>query len=145
MNRLNFFGQRFLDPWRQLSGFENLARLLPASAVGATQQHPAVNVFASNDDLLLSMELPGIDPEKLDITVVRDTLTLRGERTADAVQAGEAYHRRERPAGSFARTVHLPFEVDATKTEATYDKGLLQVKLTRPESTRPKKVAVKAV
>jgi len=145
MNRLNFFGNRFLDPWRQLSGLEHLARLLPASAVGAGHQHPAVNVFAGSDDLLLSMELPGIDPEKLDITVVRDTLTLRGERAADAVQSGETFHRRERAAGSFARTVHLPFEVDATKTEATYDKGVLQVKLTRPESTRPKKVAVKAV
>lgn len=144
MNRLNFFGNRFLDPWRQLSGLEHLARLLPASAA-AVRQYPAVNVYAGNDDLVLAMELPGIDPEKLDITVVGDTLTLRGERAADDVQAGETYHRRERPVGTFARTVHLPFEVDATKTEATYDKGTLQVKLTRPESTRPKKVAVKAV
>jgi len=144
MNRLNLFGTRFMDPWRQLSGLQQLGRLLPATP-GAAHQHPAVNLFAGNEELLLTMELPGIDPEKLDITVVGDTLTLRGERAADEVKSGESYHRRERPAGTFARTVHLPFEVDATKTEATYDMGVLQVKLTRPESSRPKKVAVKSV
>lgn len=144
MNRLNFFGNHFLDPWRQLSGLEHLARMRPASAATA-RQYPPVNVYADDDDLVLAMELPGIDPEKLDITIVGDTLTLRGERGADNVQAGETYHRRERAAGTFARTVHLPFEVDATRTEATYDKGMLQVKLTRPENTRPKKVAVKAI
>jgi len=144
MNRLNFLPTRFLDPWRQLSRLEQ--ELGRAFAPGtAAREYPAVNVYVRDEDLLLTTEVPGIDAEKLDITVMGDTVTLRGERPADEVRQGETYHRRERPAGSFARTVQLPFEVDAAKTEASYEKGILQLKLTRPESTRPKKVTVKAV
>lgn len=146
MNRLNQFATRFLDPWRQLARLEqDLGRAFSQSASNGGREYPAVNVFVRDADVVVTTELPGIDAEKLDITVMGDTVTLRGERAAEQPQNGEAFHRRERPAGTFARTVQLPFEVDASQTEAQYEKGVLRLKFTRPESTRPKKVTVKAV
>jgi len=145
MNRMNYFATRFLDPWRQLSRLEQDLGRVFSPEIARAREYPEVNVFVRQEDVLVTTEVPGIDPEKLDITVMGDTVTLRGERIADEAKAGETYHRRERSAGTFARTVQLPFEVDAGKTEASYEKGVLQLKLTRPESTRPKKITVKAV
>ena len=98
----------------------------------------------SEFELLLTTEIPGIDPAQLDITVTADTITIRGGRTAEPLKEGESFHRQERPTGQFVRTVQLPFEVDPEKTEAKCDKGVLQVKLSRPEQMKLKKVTVKS-
>ena len=86
----------------------------------------------------------GIDPAKVDVAVTGDTVTVSGERPTDAVRPAETFHRRERPVGQFSREVQLPFEVDPAKTEASYERGVLTVRLTRPESIKPKKVTVKS-
>jgi HSP20 family protein len=101
-------------------------------------------LYANDHDLLLTLELAGIDPAKVDITVTGDTVTIGGERPTEAARPGESFHRRERPSGSFKRAVQLPFAVDPAKTEATYEKGVLAVRLGRPESQKPKKVQVKS-
>ena len=87
--------------------------------------------------------MPGLDPEKLDVNVTRDTITLKGERVAEQVAEGESFHRRERKAGGFNRTIQLPCEVDPSVTEASYERGVLRVTLGRPEELKARKVTVK--
>jgi HSP20 family protein len=107
------------------------------------REYPPVNLYVNNHDLLLTLEAAGLDPAKVDVTVTGDSVTIRGERPAEAAPPGENFHRRERPTGQFARAVQLPFEVDPSQTEATYEKGVLSVRMARPESQKPKKVSVK--
>lgn len=104
--------------------------------------YPAMNVWTNPDGAIVTAELPGINPDALEISVQGDTLTLRGSRAADALGEGEAYHRRERGAGQFQRAFQLPFAVDAGKVEATYELGVLSITLPRAESDKPKKIQV---
>ncbi|MCU0521459.1 MAG: Hsp20/alpha crystallin family protein [Anaerolineae bacterium] len=112
----------------------------PRLSVAAT--YPAMNVWTNPDGAIVTAELPGINPEDLEISVQGDTLTLRGNRSADALGEGEAYHRRERGNGQFQRAFQLPFAVDAAKVEATYELGVLSITLPRAESDKPRKIQV---
>lgn len=137
-----------VDPWRDLARLQNEVNRLfagarPDSAV--SREYPPVSLYAGEDTLVLTSELPGVEPENLDITVTGDTITLRGTRPAEALSEGASFHRQERTSGQFTRTLQLPFEVDPEKTEAKYEKGVLQVRLTRPEKMKLKKVTVKAL
>jgi HSP20 family protein len=148
MNLLSRFGGRIWDPWREIGHLQHeMGRLLAgarAHAGVAQREYPPVNLYVNEHDLLLTLEAAGLDPAKIDVTVTGAEVTIRGERPADALPAGENFHRRERPAGQFSRTVQLPFEVDPSQTEASYEKGVLSVRMVRPESQKPKKVSVKA-
>jgi HSP20 family protein len=148
MNLLSRFGGRIWDPWREIGQLQNeMSRILAgARAQDGFGRHefPPVNLYVNDQDLLLTLEVPGIDPSKVDVTVTGDSIAIRGERPAEAVKPGENFHRGERPAGKFSREVQLPFEVDPSKTEAAYEKGVLTVRLARPESLKPRKVTVKS-
>lgn len=147
MNVLNRFGGRIWDPWREIGQLQNeMSRMLAgvrADAGAGQREFPPVNLHMNDHDLLLTLELAGIDPAKVDVTVTGDTVTIRGERPSDNVRAGQNFHRRERPTGLFKRSLQLPFAVDPSKSEATYERGVLAVRLGRPESQKPKKVLVK--
>jgi HSP20 family protein len=148
MNLLSRFGGRIWDPWREIGQLQNdMSRMLAgARAYGGFdhREFPPVNLYVNDHDLLLTLEIAGIDPSKVDVTVTGDTVNLRGERLAEAAQPGESFHRRERPVGQFSREVRLPFEVDPSKTEASYERGVLTVRMARPESVKPRKVTVKS-
>ena len=81
--------------------------------------------------------------DDLEITVHRDTVTLRGERQ-DELGEATAYHRRERGRGSFVRTFGLPFQVDPDKVDAKLKEGILTLSLQRPEHDKPKRIRVSA-
>ncbi|MBS0266985.1 MAG: Hsp20/alpha crystallin family protein [Planctomycetes bacterium] len=147
MNLLSRFGGRVWDPWREIGQLQNeMSRLLTGARAfntGGAREFPPVNLYVKEHEVLLTLELAGIDPETVEITVTGDAVTISGDRPAEVPQQGQNFHRRERFAGQFQRTVQLPFEVDSHKTEATYDRGVLCVRLGRPESQKPKKVVVK--
>jgi HSP20 family protein len=84
-----------------------------------------------------------VDPQEIDISVEDDTLTLRGSRQVDGPE-NVTYHRRERGSGSFARSVQLPFRVEADQVEATFDQGVLTIELPRAESDKPHKIAIQS-
>jgi HSP20 family protein len=141
--RLGGFG---VDTLREL---QNLQREINRafsgfSAVPSIRQYPALNVWESGDALIFTAELPGIDPDKLEISVANETLTLRGVRESVALKEGEAYHRQERSTGRFSRTVALPFAADAAKVNAVYKKGILTVTVPRAEAEKPKKISISA-
>jgi HSP20 family protein len=148
MSLLSRFGGRIWDPWREIGQLQHEMNRLLAGARAYTgvsaRDYPPVNLYVGENDLVLTLELPGIAPDKVDVSVTGDVVTITGERPAETVRNGESFHRRERPTGQFSREIKLPFEVDPSKTEATYDKGVLKVTMTRPESQKPRKVAVKS-
>lgn len=107
--------------------------------------YPAVNVWMNDEAAVITAELPGVDVKDLEISVVGETVSLSGERKGDDLPKDVTYHRQERAAGKFTRTIDLPFTVDSGKVQATLEKGVLRVLLPRSEKDKPRKVLVKAV
>lgn len=137
---LERFG-RVLDPWRE---FESMSRALRRFSSPSTAEFPLVNLWVSEDNAVVTTEIPGIDPRAIEISVVKDSLALRGSRPAEELKEGESYHRSERWHGQFTKTLQLPFPVDADKVEARFAKGVLYIALPRAEADKPRKIAVKA-
>ena len=104
---------------------------------------PAVDVFEKDDRFVVKAELPGMKEEDIDVSVVGDTLTIKGEKNTESEVKEEDYYRSERAYGSFYRSVPLPSTVDASKIEASYEDGVLQVTLPKMPEVKPKKIEVK--
>jgi HSP20 family protein len=106
--------------------------------------YPPVNVWHNAEHVVMTAEIPGVEPADLDVTATKTTVTLKGRRGGEQLQEGETFYRQERPAVEFERTVELPFEVDPQSSEATYEKGVLTLRLRRPEEHKPQKITIKA-
>jgi HSP20 family protein len=136
------------DPWRELDQLRGeMNRLLRDGrrpAIRRQAEFPAVNVWQNDQALIVTSELPGVATEDLELTVAGHTVTLRGRRDPSAVVEGENMHRRERWSEPFSRVIELPIDVDPQKAEASFDKGVLTLKLQRPEEQKPKKINVKS-
>jgi len=104
---------------------------------------PAVDVFEKGDKLVVKAEVPGMKEDDIHVSVEGDTLTIRGEKKTESEVKNEDYYRCERSYGSFFRSVALPSTVDASKIEADYEDGVLEVTLPKKPEVKPKKVAVK--
>jgi len=104
---------------------------------------PAVDVAENDKELLVSADLPGIDPKQVEITVQENILTLSGERKAESESKDESYHRVERAYGSFTRSFVLPSTVDETKVSAEYKDGVLRIHLPKREEAKPRRIDVK--
>ncbi|MDK2857171.1 MAG: hypothetical protein PWQ29_345 [Verrucomicrobiota bacterium] len=131
-----------LDP---LSGFENLQREMNRlfdGYTGSSAGFPLVNVWANENEAVVTAEIPGVDPKDIEINVLKNLLTIQGERKADDPGEDAVCHRNERVTGRFSRTVRLPFGVENDKVKAKYEKGVLKVTLPRAEATKPKKVQI---
>jgi HSP20 family protein len=106
---------------------------------------PAVNVWMNDEGAVVTAELPGVEVKDLEIGVVGETLTVSGERKLEDLPKDAVYHRQERGAGKFTRTVDLPFQVDGARVQATLEKGILRILLPRAEQDKPRKITVKTV
>ena len=102
---------------------------------------PALNVWETDDALKVELEVPGVKSDQVELSVTGDELSIKVERP-DVEQEGTAYHRRERPVGSFARVLRLPTPVDADRVEAEMRHGVLTISLPKSESVRPRKIQV---
>ncbi len=135
---------RIADP---VTDMQRLQREMNRLFSGASELYghdfPPVNVWRGEDGVIVTAEAPGIDPEKVDISVVGDSLTLSGMRERDVLKEGESYHRQERNQGRFTRTLQLPFHVESGKVEAKYEKGVLHITLPRAEADKPRKIKIK--
>ena len=122
--------------------FENS---FPAWQRTRTATFPAVNVYTNKDEgVLVTAELPGINPDDLNITVTGDTLILSGSRQPEEMPESEQYHRRERGYGEFNRSFQLPYSINKEKVEANMENGVLSVILPRAEAEKPKQISVQA-
>ncbi len=113
---------------------------VPTEEVGWT---PGVEMYEKDDKFIVRVELPGMKKEELDISVLGDTLTIKGERKTEAEVKDEDYYRCELCYGKFSRSVALPAAVEAGKVEASYENGILEITLPKAEEAKPKKVEVK--
>jgi HSP20 family protein len=136
---------RLMDPYAEMSRLRSeMNKLFSGAAHPFTQAYPAVNIWVDEQEAIVTVELAGIDPENLDISVQGDNLTLSGARDQETLQENEAYHRKERNGSRFARTLQLPFRIDADGIDARYDKGILMITAPRTAEDKPRKIAIKA-
>jgi HSP20 family protein len=103
---------------------------------------PPVDIYETDDALLLKVELPGVAKEDVSIEIHQNTLMLRGQRKPDAEVQEEHYHRVERAYGAFQRSFMLPIMVDQSKVQATYKDGILELRLPKSEAAKPKRIAI---
>ena len=128
MDRL--FEESFVRPWGgwlRPSGAETLA----------------VDMYETDDSVVVKATVPGVQPEDLDISVTGDTLTIRGEVRREEEVKEENYLRRERYYGTFCRSLPLPTQVVAEDAEAVFENGVLTLTLPKAEEVKPKSIKVK--
>ncbi len=101
-----------------------------------------VNLYASDDALVLTAEVPGVEPSALELALEDDLLSIAFERPQAAQADKPVALRRERAHGRFARTVELPLRVDPERVAARVDRGVLQVQMPRLEADKPRKINV---
>ncbi len=125
----------------------HMSRLFePVRCIGDTTDDisPVVDVRAGEDSVLLTAELPGVEPDAIEVTVSNDTVTIRGTRETEELADGESYLRQERGFGTFVRAFTLPFHVDGENVTAEYRHGVLHLTVPRRDADKPKKITVKA-
>ena len=136
---------RMTDPIMEMQRLQReMNRLFSGASELYAHDFPPVNVWRGEEGAIVTAEAPGIDPDKVEIAVVGDSLTLSGVREPDVLKEGESYHRQERNQGRFTRTLQLPFHVETGKVEAKYDKGVLRITLPRAEADKPRKIKIKS-
>jgi HSP20 family protein len=104
---------------------------------------PPVNITQDADNFYLRAEIPGVNPNELAITAVRNRVSLAGKREIQREHERVSYHRKERAEGSFNRTVTVPTEVDAQRVDARYADGILTLTLPKAEETKPRQITVR--
>ena len=110
----------------------------------AGRWNPAMDLVEAEDHFTLKADLPGLAEEDVSIEVQDDALTISGERHADERRDGDLWYRYERAYGSFSRTLSLPVGVDADRIDAKFDRGVLEVRIPKPEARKPRRVEIKA-
>jgi HSP20 family protein len=105
---------------------------------------PAIDLYQTEDEVVVKAALPGLKAEDVQITVTNDVLTLRGEFKWENEQKDATYHIREQRYGSFERSVDLPVDVQTDRAQADFQNGVLTITLPKAESVRPKTINIKA-
>lgn len=138
----------FGNLWNPLQQFQSeMNRLFDRYSDGGSRFEqpgfPALNVWEDTDSVFVEAELPGVEFKDLEIYVTGgNQLTVKGERKPAVPERG-VWHRQERTFGAFSRSLTLPFAVDADKVDARLENGVLQIRLAKHESAKPRKIAVK--
>jgi HSP20 family protein len=103
---------------------------------------PAMDLVETEDNLVLRADLPGMSEDDLNIEIKDGVLTVSGERKAEHEEKGEGFHRVERSFGSFSRSLSLPDGAQADRVAADFKDGVLEVRIPKPEETKPTRVAI---
>ncbi|HEY7618697.1 MAG TPA: Hsp20/alpha crystallin family protein [Solirubrobacteraceae bacterium] len=139
------------EPVREISSIQNeMNRLFntffdaPTTGNGPTARRwvPAMDLVETDEHFVLKADLPGLKEEDVNIELEENVLTLSGERTAEHEDKREGYVRVERAYGSFRRSLTLPDGVNAEGITASFDNGVLEVRIPKPEERKPRRVAI---
>jgi len=106
------------------------------------RRFPLVNFSEDEGHLFIEALIPGVDPRDIDLSVLRNTLTISGERKPFVEQEGQIVHRSELGSGKFSRTLELPVDIDPDKIHAQCKDGIMQITLAKAEHAKPKKIAI---
>ncbi len=130
---------------RQMNILQNrLNKLFSEVTEQSQNEFPSINVYMGEEKALVIAEVPGIDPDSIDLQVVNQTLTLKTNRDQDESGEGQVWQRRERGYGQFSRSLELPFLIDAEKVNASCRKGVLKIELPRAQADLPQKIAIQS-
>ena len=141
-------GRFMVDPWQEMRRLqremEHLVTRMPAWRWPLRGEYPPLNVVRDEKSIVVEALFPGVDRASLELTVVGDALTIHGQRQAETGIPEERYHRRERPLGTFTRTLSVGERLDGDRAEATYTDGILRVQLAAGPEAAPKKIAIQS-
>ena len=139
------------DPFRDLMSIQNeMNRLFGRTYggdVGETTRGawtPSLDVYETQEKFVITMELPGVSLDDVDISVEDSTLVVRGERKFYREQDEDSFLRIERRFGEFTRSLTLPSTADAEGIQASFDQGVLMIEVPKREEARPRKITIKA-
>jgi HSP20 family protein len=137
------------EPFRELAALQSeMSRWMNQATPGSggngqsSSWLPAVDVWETDDELMLSFDLPGIPEDKISVELDDNVLTVSGERERAQESSGERFYRYERRFGAFSRSVTLPAGVDESQIKADYRDGVLEVRVPRPEDPKPKRIQI---
>jgi HSP20 family protein len=136
----------FYRPWGLLDEIEALARETWDAWKPFTLDHslvPHTDIYEEKDQLVMKTELPGIDKKDLDISLEGDRLTVKAEKKEE-IKEEATHHTRERYYGRYFRSVTLPYPVKEDNISATFDNGVLELRLPKAEEVKAKKIEIKA-
>jgi HSP20 family protein len=103
---------------------------------------PNIEMYDRKNEIVVKAELPGVAKEDIDLTITKDSLTLKGETKKEEEVKEEDYYACERSYGSFTRTIALPVEVDSEKAKAAFKNGVLEIVLPKKEEAKPKEIKI---
>ena len=135
------------DPTRELDSLQSdVNRLFDGffggRSANARRWIPAMDLVEADDHLVLRADLPGMSEDDVEIEIKDGVLTVAGERKAEHESKEEGFHRVERAFGRFSRQLSLPDGIDSDKVTASFDRGVLEVKIPKPEETKPHRVQI---
>jgi HSP20 family protein len=137
------------EPFRELAALQSeMSRWMNQMAGGTPTGNgqstsswlPALDVWETDSELVLSFDLPGIPEDKISVELEDNVLTVSGERERQTEQSGDRFYRYERRFGTFARNVTLPQGVNEDSIKADYNAGVLEVRVPKPEEPKPKRI-----
>ena len=142
------------EPFRELSSLQTEMNRLFNAAFGempnggtvgsARRWMPAMDLLETDDDFVLRADLPGMSESDVNIELEDNVLTLSGERKAEHEEKQEGFYRVERASGAFSRSLTLPKGVDPEAVSASFDRGVLEVRIPKPEQRKPRKITIAA-
>ena len=141
-----------LTRWDPFQEMLNLRRTVDRLFDNASADHDwaqspvwglAVDMVENKDEFIVKASIPGINPDDLDISYSDDTLTIKGEIKQDKEAKEDQYHLRERRYGSFIRSIALPTTIKGESIEASYQNGIITLRLPKAEEVKPKRIAIK--
>jgi len=124
--------------------FEDAVARMLNEPRGARPWSPSVDIFETENELILKADLPEVKLEDIEVRVENQTLTLKGERKFEKDESTRGYHRIERNYGTFVRSFSVPASVDAERVAAEYKNGVLTVTLPKKEAAKPRQVKIEA-
>jgi HSP20 family protein len=134
------------DPFQDLLAIQDEMNQLFGRAAGQASRRtwaPALDISERKDAYVVTVEVPGVKADDLDITLEDGLLTIQGERHFTQESTEQQFHRVERRYGSFRRSITLPSQVQADAIEASFEDGVLEVIVPKAEEARPKKITVR--
>ncbi len=139
-------------PFRDLVSFQERMNRLFQDTLGPSREElltsgtfvPPVDIYEDEHNIILKLEVPGMEEKDIEVQLENNTLTVRGERKFEQEEKEENFHRIERRYGAFARSFTLPNTVDAGKVEANYENGILKIQLAKRAEAKPKQIKVNA-
>lgn len=129
----------WLEPFTDMDKF--LEEFHPTMSQGFA---PAMDIFQTKDSVIVETPLAGIDPEKVNISIENDVLTIEGSTEKKSEVEEKDYYRKEVRSGSFHRAVSLPTAVDGDKARAEYENGVLKITIPKEERAKPKVIKIQA-